>query len=52
MHLTEQTQSDLKSILETLDQRIHELATETATSAEVAALQGLRANAAGLLGAA
>lgn len=51
--LSEQTQRDLESILETLDQRIHEITDETSggtgASAELTALEALRGSAAGVL---
>lgn len=57
MTLSDQTQRDLKSILETLDQRLHELsdgvggdnAPAPIAAAEVGALQALRDSAAGML---
>ena len=57
--LSEQTQRDLKSILETLDHRIYEIAsgsgeeTSGATGAadELMALEALRGSTAGMLGA-
>lgn len=54
---SEQTTSDLKSIIETLDQRIHEMtstpeAVNTYHPAEVAAVFDLLENARGLLGVA
>jgi hypothetical protein len=54
MTLSEQTTSDLNSILETLDQRIHEMtstkdAVNMAHPTEVAALADLRDQAQGIL---
>lgn len=54
MNTTDQTKTDLSSILETLDQRIHEMtdgadAVNAAHPAEVAALADLRDQARGLL---
>jgi len=50
MTLSTQTKADLASILETLDQRIHELTCDQHQSGEAQALQTLRANAAAMLG--
>lgn len=46
MNISEQTQRDLETILETLDQRIYELSEGPATSAqqETRLLRGLRDN--------
>ena len=51
--LSEQTQRDLGYILETLDQRIHEITSgePEAGAAEIAALEALRGSTAGMLGA-
>ena len=57
--LSEQTQRDLKSILETLDQRIYEIASgsgeeiseATGAAAELKALEALRGSTAAMLGA-
>lgn len=51
MKLTDQTKSDLKSILETLDQRLHEITGDPAMKHEAAALQGLRENASKMIAA-
>lgn len=57
MTLSAQTQVDLASILETLDQRLHELTEErgqphyVAHSGEADALSALRNSAAGMLSA-
>jgi hypothetical protein len=48
MPLTEQTQRDLQAVLETLDQRIHELSNERWT-VERAHVQRLRTHAAEVL---
>lgn len=49
MTLTDQTKRDLASILETLDQRLHEISTDPAMMHEVTALQTLRASASAIL---
>lgn len=49
MSLTEQTKNDLKYVLETIDQRLHEIGSNIALKHEAAALQTLRENAAGML---
>lgn len=49
MSLTDQTRNDLKTILETIDQRLFELETDLSQQHEIAALQGLRENAAGMI---
>ena len=49
MKLTDQTKCDLESILETLEQRIHEISADPAMKAEAAALEGLRQSASAML---
>lgn len=50
MNTSEQTTADLKSIIETLDQRIHELNTQPSTAIhEVGQLNALRQQASNLL---
>ncbi len=49
MSFTDQTKRDLASILETLDQRLHEISTDPAMLHEIAALHSLRASASAML---
>lgn len=48
-NLSEQTQRDLESILETLDQRIHEIGLDAVMAAEAEMLTALRGRTAGML---